>query len=467
MTLTGAEAANSVTLGASGNLAQPTLQITDPAGAEHAHERDRLHQPRHPRPRQLGRLRDTLAITSGALTNAADGSISVTRRRRPRHHQRPGRQHRQRDSGQVVNDGGVTIAAGATCHGGQRPDVRPGRWHPDRRRLFPVTGATFIYHGGTIPNPFVLSGATLDLAAPAASPDTFILEGSANILAGDVPAGHTLQITDPTGAEHAHQRDRLHQPRHPRPRQFGRLRDDPRRSPRGRSPTPPTAASASPARRPGRHQRPGRQPRRRHDRGRGGPDGERPGQQRRQLHDRERRHLGDDRGHPDVRPGRWHPDRNSRSPSPAPPSSTTAARSRARSSCPAPRSTSRPRPPAPTRSSSRAPRTSWPATCRPATPCRSPTPGPSTLTSATGFTNHGTLVLNSSIGYGTPSRSPRGRSPTPPTAASASTRHGGPGHHQRPGRQPRRRSIAAGATLTSRPGRQRRQRHDRERGHLS
>ena len=63
---------------------------------------------------------------------------------------------------------------------------------------FPVTGATFIYHGGTIAGPFVLSGATLDLEASAASPDTFILEGS-NTLASDVPAGHILQIIDGAG----------------------------------------------------------------------------------------------------------------------------------------------------------------------------------------------------------------------------------------------------------------------------
>ena len=63
---------------------------------------------------------------------------------------------------------------------------------------FPVTGATFIYHGGTIAGPFVLSGATLDLEASVASPDTFILEGS-NTLASDVPAGHILQIIDGAG----------------------------------------------------------------------------------------------------------------------------------------------------------------------------------------------------------------------------------------------------------------------------
>ena len=82
--------------------------------------------------------------------------------------------------------------------GSARRSTRPVAPSPSTA-TFPVTGATFIYHGGTIPNPFVLSGATLDLAAPAASPDTFILEGSANVLASDVPAGHTLQITDPSG----------------------------------------------------------------------------------------------------------------------------------------------------------------------------------------------------------------------------------------------------------------------------
>ena len=47
---------------------------------------------------------DTLAISAGALTNAADGSLSINSGvRRPRH-----------ISGQVVNHGTVTVAAGAT-----------------------------------------------------------------------------------------------------------------------------------------------------------------------------------------------------------------------------------------------------------------------------------------------------------------------------------------------------------------
>ena len=59
----------------------------------------------------------------------------------------------------------------------------------------PVSGATFVYHGGTISGSLVLTGATLELAAPAATPDTIVLTGS-NSLASDVPAGHTLRITD-------------------------------------------------------------------------------------------------------------------------------------------------------------------------------------------------------------------------------------------------------------------------------
>ena len=47
--------------------------------------------------------------------------------------------------------------------------------------------------------------------------------------------------------------------------------------------------------------------------------------------------------------------------------------------------------------------------------------GPSTLTSATGFTNHGSLVLETTLGYGDTLAISPGRSPTPPTAASAST----------------------------------------------
>ena len=129
---------------------------------------------------------DTLAITAGALTNAADGSVTVNY----------GVGGPIAISGQVVNDGSVTIAAGATLNmGGSAPTFDQAGGSLTVNGSFPVTGATFIYHGGTISGSFVLAGATLELAAPAASPDTFILEG-ANTLASDVPAGHTLRITD-------------------------------------------------------------------------------------------------------------------------------------------------------------------------------------------------------------------------------------------------------------------------------
>ena len=299
VTLTGAEEANSVTLGASGNLAQPTLQLTDSTGPSTLTSATGFTNHGSLVLDSTVGYGTTLAITAGTLTNAADGSLSVT-----------GTAGLDYISGQTVNHGGVTIAAGATLHlEGSAPtfDQAGGTLTVDGS--FPVTGATFIYHGGTIPNPFVLSGATLDLAAAAASPDTFILEGTANTLASDVPTGHTLQLTDPTGPSTLTSATGF--------TNHGTLVLD---STVGygttlaiTSGTLTNAADGSHQRHrhggPRLHQRPGRQPRRRHDRGRGRPDGERPGHQRRQLHDRERRNLGDDRGHPDVRPGRWHPDR--------------------------------------------------------------------------------------------------------------------------------------------------------------
>ena len=152
---------------------------------------------------------NTLAITSGALTNAVDGSLTVN----------AGTGVPATISGQVVNHGNVTITAGATLSisgqvvndgaftiasgaamsmtGGAATFDQAGGTLADSSAI-PITGPTFIYHGGTITGAVVLSGATLDLEASVASPDTFILEGS-NTLASDVPAGHILQIIDGAG----------------------------------------------------------------------------------------------------------------------------------------------------------------------------------------------------------------------------------------------------------------------------
>ena len=131
---------------------------------------------------------NTLAITSGVLTNAVDGSLTVN----------AGTGVPATISGQVVNHGSVTITAGATLSmAGSTPTFDQAGGTLTVNGSFPMTGATFIYHGGTIAAPFVLSGATLDLEASVVSPDTFILEGS-NTLA-TTPAGHILQITDGGG----------------------------------------------------------------------------------------------------------------------------------------------------------------------------------------------------------------------------------------------------------------------------
>ena len=284
MTLAGSGAAGSVTLGASGNLGQPTLRITDPGGPSTLTSAAGFTNHGKIVLETSAGYGDTLAITSGTLTNAADGSIDINY----------GVGGPATISGQVVNDGSVTVAAGATLNisgqvvndgaftiasgatvsmtGGAPTFDQAGGTLADSSAI-PVSGPTFTYHGGTITGAVVLSAATLALAAPAASPDTFILEGSANVLASDVPAGHTLLIQRQLQwRQHAHERGRLHQPRHDRARLGQRLRGHPRdhlgrphqRRRRQRQ-------HQLRRRRPDHHQRPGRQRRQRHDRQRGDP----------------------------------------------------------------------------------------------------------------------------------------------------------------------------------------------------
>ncbi len=210
VTLNGAGSAGSVTLGASGNIQQPTLRITDPGGPSTLTSAAGFSNHGRIVLETSAGYGDTLAITSGTLTNAADGSIDINY----------GVGGPATISGQVVNDGSVTVAAGATLSmsghvvndgaftiasgatmsmSGSAPAFDQAGGTLADSSTIPVTGPTFSYHGGTITGAVVLSAATLDLEAPAASPDTFILEGSANVLASDVPAGHTLRITDPGG----------------------------------------------------------------------------------------------------------------------------------------------------------------------------------------------------------------------------------------------------------------------------
>ena len=58
---------------------------------------------------------------------------------------------------------------------------------------FNLYNLTLTYHGGTIAAPFMLHDTTLDLAAPADSPQTWMI-GDNTTLNGDVPPGHTLII---------------------------------------------------------------------------------------------------------------------------------------------------------------------------------------------------------------------------------------------------------------------------------
>ena len=100
-------------------------------------------------------------------------------------------------NGPVVNEGAFTVAAGASLGlGGSVPSFDQDAGVLIVEGSFPATGATLTYNGGAIPNPLVLQGATLALAAPAAVPKTFIFEGASNVLAGDVLSGHTVVIRD-------------------------------------------------------------------------------------------------------------------------------------------------------------------------------------------------------------------------------------------------------------------------------
>ena len=184
VTLEGAGSAASVTLGAAGNLQQPTLVIQDnsvfgagslTSAAGFTNDGSVVFET----PVGYGA---TIAVSSGTFTNAAAGSVSVN----------AGNGSSTINS-HVVNEGTFSVASGATLNmSGFAFDQNAGTLTVDGS--FSFSGATLTYHGGSIAKPLVLTGATLNLAAPAASPDTFIIQGS-NVLAGDVPAGHTVKIS--------------------------------------------------------------------------------------------------------------------------------------------------------------------------------------------------------------------------------------------------------------------------------
>src|SRR5258708_39590056 len=100
----------------------------------------------------------TLAITSGTLTNTADGAISVsTLSGRP-----------ATISGHVVNLGTLSVPTGGILSlAGNAPSFDQNAGTLNVIGSFPVTGATLTYNGGRISTPLVLTGATLNLAAAA------------------------------------------------------------------------------------------------------------------------------------------------------------------------------------------------------------------------------------------------------------------------------------------------------------
>ncbi|HET9665256.1 MAG TPA: Ig-like domain-containing protein, partial [Desertimonas sp.] len=193
VTVDGSQSAGSVTLGTAGNIARPTLLITDSplfgAGAlgsatgfaNHGHV---------VLENGLG-YGAFLTVAAGTFTNAADGTVTVTG------------VAPATINGPVVNEGSFTVAAGASLAlGGSAPSFDQNAGILTVEGSFPATNATFTYNGGAIPNPLVLRGAILDLAAPAATPKTFIFESSGNQLAGDIPTGHTVIVRD--SATYAH-----------------------------------------------------------------------------------------------------------------------------------------------------------------------------------------------------------------------------------------------------------------------
>ena len=187
VTVDGSQSAGSVTLGTAGNVARPTLLITDSplfgAGAltsltgfaNHGHlvlENG------------LG-FGAFLTASAGAFTNATDGTVTITGNAPAV------------ITGPVVNEGSFTVAAGASLGlGGSVPSFDQDAGTLTVEGSFPATNATFTYNGGAIPNPLVLRGATLNLAAPATVAKTFIFESSGNQLAGNIPSGHTVLVRD-------------------------------------------------------------------------------------------------------------------------------------------------------------------------------------------------------------------------------------------------------------------------------
>ena len=186
VTVEGTQSAGSVTVGATGNLERPTLLITDSpvlGAGQLSSATGFLNHGRVVFENQLGHG-VFLHVTAGTFRNAPDGvveaSVGVAT-----------------VNGPVVNEGAFTVAAGASLAlGGSVPSFDQDAGVLIVEGSFPATGATLTYNGGAIPNPLVLQGATLALAAPAAVPKTFIFEGASNVLAGDVLSGHTVVIRD-------------------------------------------------------------------------------------------------------------------------------------------------------------------------------------------------------------------------------------------------------------------------------
>jgi hypothetical protein len=135
----------------------------------------------------------TLTISSGTLNNAANGSVGIN----------AGVGGLTTINGHVVNGGNFTVASGATLTvpAAALFDQNGGTLDVSDTGSSPFTGATLTYNGGSISNPLVLYNATLSLAAPAPvdAADTFIFNGSQNVLAGDVAQRHTLLIRDSFG----------------------------------------------------------------------------------------------------------------------------------------------------------------------------------------------------------------------------------------------------------------------------
>ncbi len=124
---------------------------------------------------------DTLAIGSGTLTNAADGTIQVAQ----------GSGGGRGISGTVVNQGQIDVGSN-TGLGVSGTLENQGQVAVSS---YTTISGTYEYDGGSITGPGYLYNCTLDFTVNPTAPTTLLLEGSGDTLGGaDIPADATLWV---------------------------------------------------------------------------------------------------------------------------------------------------------------------------------------------------------------------------------------------------------------------------------